>query len=612
MGDDLRIVGPFHASSGYAKFCRAALTSARLAGFRVQAVESDYKTKVRGFTGGGQKWGKIALSDTSKLPDVQREELEAALSETVAPDAPTLFCQLPVQLAGWGDYSLGPRLGWTMVESDTLHPLWARAASNVDGLLLPSAYVAETFRRALPGVSMDVLGLPVDDRIYSPDGPRAAIGGRPDFLFFSNFTTVERKGWRVLMQAFTEEFPGESVGLFLLPSRSEEVIEFAASCRTAGAWIQIFTEWVSEEDLAGLYRACDAFALPSAEGFGLPFVEAALCGKPSVAIDLGGSAAMVTPQTGYPVRSEFAPCVGHLPPVYDSTMQAPTASVGAVRRALRACVEDRAAKGEAARQWALAKFTPEAVAPWLREALEETVCRFETQRSVWQGADVKELPPVTCIVRVSSVERAEACAEWLRQSSSVVRVEFAVAEADGFSFEYASYWLGETILAAQSKAVEDLKRWGFKGFVVVIDDSVEVSSGWWEGLAKLFSLCPEVGLLSPKVLLQEGAMKRCGRRLHFDGTFEVGTLERTVSRCDAPDSALVAIRPEVWQTIEFDPRFPWHYGLIDLAAQARKVGFETAATAQVVVTSTESPEVAKVYLRDEERRAFLRKWKGVG
>ena len=259
-------------------------------------------------------------------------------------EAPTLFCQMPVQLASWHEYSTGPRLGWTMIESDTLHPLWARAACNVDGLLLPSRFCAKTFRRALPGVSQDLLPLPVNPRLYAPEGPRAAIGSRPEFLFFSLFSTCERKGWRTLMQAMVEEFPGESVGLVVLPSRGAEVHEFAQWCRQGGLWVQVMDERVSEEDLAGLYRACDAFALPSAEGFGLPFVEAALCGKPSVGLDPGGAAEMVTEATGYPIEAHLAPCVGHLPPLYDSRQNFPTATIGAVRAALRACVEDKAAR----------------------------------------------------------------------------------------------------------------------------------------------------------------------------------------------------------------------------------------------------------------------------
>jgi len=56
---------------------------------------------------------------------------------------------------------------------------------------------------------------------------------------------------------------------------------------------------VSDEDLPGWYYACDVFAMPNreingdTEGFGMVFLEAAACGKPSIAGEAGGTGAAV-------------------------------------------------------------------------------------------------------------------------------------------------------------------------------------------------------------------------------------------------------------------------------------------------------------------------------
>ena len=68
---------------------------------------------------------------------------------------------------------------------------------------------------------------------------------------------------------------------------------------------------VSEEDLPRWLNACDVFAMPNreingdTEGFGMVFIEAAACGKPSVAGIAGGTAAAVVDgETGRRVAGE--------------------------------------------------------------------------------------------------------------------------------------------------------------------------------------------------------------------------------------------------------------------------------------------------------------------
>ncbi len=68
---------------------------------------------------------------------------------------------------------------------------------------------------------------------------------------------------------------------------------------------------VSPEDLPLWYNACDLFAMPNreidgdTEGFGMVFLEAAACGKPSIAGDAGGTGAAVEDGvTGYRVNGE--------------------------------------------------------------------------------------------------------------------------------------------------------------------------------------------------------------------------------------------------------------------------------------------------------------------
>ena len=85
--------------------------------------------------------------------------------------------------------------------------------------------------------------------------------------------------------------------------------------------------------------------------------------------------------------------------------------------------------------------------------------------------------------------------------------------------------------------------------------------------------------------------------------------ERTVVTCDYVDISFLCMRPEVWRNVEVDSQFQWFYEDADISAQARRLGYETAATARVEVTQTIG-ERDKEYLKEPMRRRFLKKWKG--
>jgi glycosyltransferase involved in cell wall biosynthesis len=75
-----------------------------------------------------------------------------------------------------------------------------------------------------------------------------------------------------------------------------ERLRMAARIRAAGLGDGdvVFTGFVSEGDLVGLYNCCDLFVFPSLhEGFGLPALEAMSCGAPTIAGDNSSLAEVV-------------------------------------------------------------------------------------------------------------------------------------------------------------------------------------------------------------------------------------------------------------------------------------------------------------------------------
>jgi glycosyltransferase involved in cell wall biosynthesis len=249
-----------------------------------------------------------------------------------------------------------------MLECDGLRPEVAEAMRGVDLLLAPSTYVTEMFRRWLPGMPVYTLPNVVDPRVYpgagrnrtnGADGTNGTNGtqrrlepctlipellGAPPFLFCCVSTSHPRKHLLELLHAFAEEFHGESREVGLVVKTGEEGAQIkglAASCRAYGAWVKVFTDHWSDEQLAELYSRANVFALPSHEGFGLPFCESALYGTPSVALNIGGQTDVVTEETGYLCPAVMAPCVGQHPRYFSSEFCWASCGVPELRATLR-------------------------------------------------------------------------------------------------------------------------------------------------------------------------------------------------------------------------------------------------------------------------------------
>jgi glycosyltransferase involved in cell wall biosynthesis len=110
------------------------------------------------------------------------------------------------------------------------------------------------------------------------------------FLFVGG--AIRRKGVDVLLEAFKTAFDtGEDVSLLLAVSGSggayahnslARQIQLAANDSRC-PHVQMITDAIDDATLASLYRGCDALVLPyRGEGFGMPLLEAMVCGKPVI------------------------------------------------------------------------------------------------------------------------------------------------------------------------------------------------------------------------------------------------------------------------------------------------------------------------------------------
>ncbi len=166
---------------------------------------------------------------------------------------------------------------WTTEATRTMHSRKYEAAQHdCDMIVAISEYTALDIVETL-GIDSGriVVAYPAVDARYSPEGPPGSI--EPPYILAVS-TLEPRKGLRELIAAFG-----------LLRERAPDVRLVIAGASGWGEQLELeahgvhWIGYVSDDELAALYRSAAALAYPSRfEGFGLPIVEGMASGTPVV------------------------------------------------------------------------------------------------------------------------------------------------------------------------------------------------------------------------------------------------------------------------------------------------------------------------------------------
>src|SRR5262249_49081686 len=152
---------------------------------------------------------------------------------------------------------------------------------QVDEVWVPSRFVRDSFLQSgVPGDLVHVIPLGADPEHFRPDVPPLPLMTRKRFKFLFVGGTLWRKGIDVLLDAYTRAFNrGDDVCLVIKDMgvgtfyRGQTAEAHIAEIRAAAAAPEIvyLNRELSDEELAGLYTACDCLVHPyRGEGFGLP------------------------------------------------------------------------------------------------------------------------------------------------------------------------------------------------------------------------------------------------------------------------------------------------------------------------------------------------------
>jgi hypothetical protein len=212
------------------------------------------------------------------------------------------------------------RIGFTMLESDTLPADWVYQANQMDEIWVPSHFTRDVFVQS--GVRRPIYVIPLG---FNPNYFHPHIhGNKPDnlFVFLSIFEWIERKAPEILLQAYVSEFKrSDDVVLVLkifnhdprfdVHRRIQELVDRPNAPRVA----VVLNQELAEHQMGGLYRSADCFVLPTrGEGWGMPILEAMACGLPVIATDWGAQREFFNERFGFPLRvRQLIPAVSRSP-----------------------------------------------------------------------------------------------------------------------------------------------------------------------------------------------------------------------------------------------------------------------------------------------------------
>lgn len=184
------------------------------------------------------------------------------------------------------------------------------ALRHADRVIANSEYTHDELLKL--GVAHEKIALiypGVDTRRFRPGLPcedlRKTIGLKPDEkLILSVGRLSRRKGFDMVIRSLPE-LAGQNISVrYALIGIGEDQDYLSALSRELGVEDRVsMLGHVSQEDLPRWYNACDILVMPNreisgdTEGFGMVFIEAAACGKPSIAGQDGGTGSAVLNET---------------------------------------------------------------------------------------------------------------------------------------------------------------------------------------------------------------------------------------------------------------------------------------------------------------------------
>ncbi len=420
----------------------------------------------------------------------------------------------------WPPNFIPPAEGhWVMIqpwEFGSIPKRWIEAMrEQVDEVWAYTQYVRDCYiRSGLPADRVHVVSPGVDIEQFRPEAPPLTLSTQKRFKFLFVGGTIERKGIDILLEVYTQTFSGrDDVGLVIKDLGGDSFYKG----QTARQWIEqiqadpkapeieYIDRHLSDDELAGLYTACDCLVHPyRGEGFALPIAEAMASGLPVIVTGHGAALDFCSAERAYLIPAEEVRMSNVKRTVSYETVDYPwwanpdRSALAQLLRHVWTHPAEARAKGQVALDFIRRHFTWEHGAQAALRRLEAVqrrpIVRFEQRPT----------PPETLLV-LSSPDKSQLpqlgdCLRHLEQfqPQPVGRLAVRLVKPKEISLDLqfrlqVEEAAEERLLPALSKALKHSQA----KYVVVLSHDVTVTTGWLDTMIAVAEADPAIAVVGP-------------------------------------------------------------------------------------------------------------------
>jgi glycosyltransferase involved in cell wall biosynthesis len=200
-------------------------------------------------------------------------------------------------------------------EVDKTPESWQDLLKNYDELWVPCDFVKQSFINGkISEEKIHIIPECIDTRSYLQPFEAFDFQTKKNFIFLSIFDFRLQKGWDVLIESFVSSFSDQDDVCLVLKSfssahfSSEDIKDAIFSYIKDKMKVNIkkipkiifIDEILSAQEMRSLIGSCHCFVLPSrGEGWGRPYMESMLMGKPVIATRWSGNLAFMNDENSF-------------------------------------------------------------------------------------------------------------------------------------------------------------------------------------------------------------------------------------------------------------------------------------------------------------------------